>query len=199
MSSGGDEIATLIAAMARLPGLGPRSARRIVLQLVRKRAGQMAQLASLMASVAENARECLVCGNVTQSDICPICEDPGRATGEICVVTGVADLWAMERGRAFRGRYHVLGGSLSALDEVGPEDLRIPQLIERIAEENITEVILALSATVEGQTTAHYIAEALEPSGVAVTGLAQGVPIGGELDYLDDGTITAALRARRRF
>ncbi|ATQ57071.1 recombination mediator RecR [Paracoccus yeei] len=199
MSSGGDEIATLIAAMARLPGLGPRSARRIVLQLVRKRAGQMAQLASLMASVAENARECLVCGNVTQSDICPICEDPGRATGEICVVTDVADLWAMERGRAFRGRYHVLGGSLSALNEVGPEDLRIPQLIERIAEENITEVILALSATVEGQTTAHYIAEALEPSGVAVTGLAQGVPIGGELDYLDDGTITAALRARRRF
>lgn len=199
MSSGGDEIATLIAAMARLPGLGPRSARRIVLQLVRKRAGQMAQLASLMASVAENARECLVCGNVTQSDICPICEDPGRATGEICVVTDVADLWAMERGRAFRGRYHVLGGSLSALDEVGPEDLRIPQLIERIAEENITEVILALSATVEGQTTAHYIAEALEPSGVAITGLAQGVPIGGELDYLDDGTITAALRARRRF
>lgn len=199
MSSGGDEIATLIAAMARLPGLGPRSARRIVLQLVRKRAGQMAQLASLMASVAENARECLVCGNVTQSDICSICEDPGRATGEICVVTDVADLWAMERGRAFRGRYHVLGGSLSALDEVGPEDLRIPQLIERIAEENITEVILALSATVEGQTTAHYIAEALEPSGVAVTGLAQGVPIGGELDYLDDGTITAALRARRRF
>ena len=199
MRSGGDEIATLIAAMARLPGLGPRSARRIVLQLVYKRAGQMAQLASLMASVAENARECLVCGNVTQSDICPICEDPGRATGEICVVTDVADLWAMERGRAFRGRYHVLGGSLSALDEVGPEDLRIPQLIERIAEENITEVILALSATVEGQTTAHYIAEALEPSGVAVTGLAQGVPIGGELDYLDDGTITAALRARRRF
>ena len=199
MSSGGDEIATLIAAMARLPGLGPRSARRIVLQLVRKRAGQMAQLASLMASVAENARECLVCGNVTQSDICPICEDPGRATGEICVVTDVADLWAMERGRAFRGRYHVLGGSLSALDEVGPEDLRIPQLIERIAEENITEVILALSATVEGQTTSHYIAEALEPSGVAITGLAQGVPIGGELDYLDDGTITAALRARRRF
>ncbi len=197
MSSGGDEIATLIAAMARLPGLGPRSARRIVLQLVRKRAGQMAQLASLMASVAENARECLVCGNVTQSDICPICEDPGRATGEICVVTDVADLWAMERGRAFRGRYHVLGGSLSALDEVGPEDLRIPQLIERIAEENITEVILALSATVEGQTTAHYIAEALEPSGVAVTGLAQGVPIGGELDYLDDGTIAAALTARR--
>jgi recombination protein RecR len=196
--SGGDEIETLIATMARLPGLGPRSARRVVLHLIRKRAGQMAQLVSLMANVAENARECLVCGNITQSDICPICEDPARATGEICVVTDVADLWALERGRAFRGRYHVLGGSLSALDEIGPEDLRIPQLIARISDENISEVILALSATVEGQTTAHYIAEALTPTAVTVTGLAQGVPIGGELDYLDDGTITAALRARRK-
>lgn len=195
----GDDIETLIATMARLPGLGPRSARRIVLHLIRKRAGQMAQLAGLMGHVAEHARECLVCGNVTGADICPICEDPARATGEICVVTDVADLWAMERGRAFRGRYHVLGGSLSALDEIGPEDLRIPQLTQRIAEENITEVILALSATVEGQTTAHYIAEALADTGAAVTGLAQGVPIGGELDYLDDGTIAAALRARRRF
>lgn len=199
MAASGDEIETLIATMARLPGLGPRSARRIVLHLIRKRAGQMAQLAGLMATVAENARECLVCGNVTPADICPICQDPGRATGEICVVTDVADLWALERGRAFCGRYHVLGGSLSALDEIGPEDLRIPQLLARIAEENIAEVILALSATVEGQTTAHYIAEALAPTGVAVTGLAQGVPIGGELDYLDDGTITAALRARRKF
>lgn len=195
----GDGIEALIAAMARLPGLGPRSARRVVLHLIRKRAGQMAQLAALMAEVAESARECLVCGNVTQSDICPICEDPARATGELCVVTEVADLWALERGRAFRGRYHVLGGSLSALDEIGPEDLRIPQLLDRIADEKVGEVILALSATVEGQTTAHYIAEALAPTGVAVTGLAQGVPIGGELDYLDDGTITAALRARRRF
>ena len=196
--SGGDEIETLIATMARLPGLGPRSARRVVLHLIRKRAGQMAQLVSLMANVAENARECLVCGNITQSDICPICEDPARATGEICVVTDVADLWALERGRAFRGRYHVLGGSLSALDEIGPEDLRIPDLIARIADERISEVILALSATIEGQTTAHYIAEALAPTGITVTGLAQGVPIGGELDYLDDGTITAALRARRK-
>ena len=194
----GDEIETLIATMARLPGLGPRSARRVVLHLIRKRAGQMAQLVSLMANVAENARECLVCGNITQSDICPICEDPSRATGEICVVTDVADLWALERGRAFRGRYHVLGGSLSALDEIGPEDLRIPDLIARIGDERVTEVILALSATVEGQTTAHYIAEALAPTGITVTGLAQGVPIGGELDYLDDGTITAALRARRK-
>ena len=202
MTAGGanrdDEIETLIATMARLPGLGPRSARRVVLHLIRKRAGQMAQLVSLMANVAENARECLVCGNITQSDICPICEDPSRATGEICVVTDVADLWALERGRAFRGRYHVLGGSLSALDEIGPEDLRIPDLIARIADERISEVILALSATIEGQTTAHYIAEALAPTGTTVTGLAQGVPIGGELDYLDDGTITAALRARRK-
>ena len=202
MTAGGanrdDEIETLIATMARLPGLGPRSARRIVLHLIRKRAGQMAQLASLMGNVAENARECLVCGNITQSDICPICTDPARATGEICVVTEVADLWALERGRAFRGRYHVLGGSLSALDEIGPEDLRIPDLSARIADENVSEIILALSATVEGQTTAHYIAESLQHTGIAITGLAQGVPIGGELDYLDDGTITAALRARRK-
>lgn len=198
MASADEGIETLIATMARLPGLGPRSARRVVLHLIRRRAGQMAQLASLMANVAEHARECLVCGNITGADICPICEDPARATGEICVVTEVADLWALERGRAFRGRYHVLGGSLSALDEIGPEDLRIPQLLQRLTEEKITEVILALSATVEGQTTAHYIAEAVAPSGVAVTGLAQGVPIGGELDYLDDGTITAALRARRK-
>ena len=202
MTAGGtnrdDEIETLIATMARLPGLGPRSARRIVLHLIRKRAGQMAQLAGLMGHVAENTRECLVCGNITQSDLCPICTDPARATGEICVVTEVADLWALERGRAFRGRYHVLGGSLSALDEIGPEDLRIPDLIARIESENITEIILALSATVEGQTTAHYIAESLQHTGIAITGLAQGVPIGGELDYLDDGTITAALRARRK-
>ncbi len=202
MTAGGtnrdDEIETLIATMARLPGLGPRSARRIVLHLIRKRAGQMAQLAGLMGHVAENTRECLVCGNITQSDLCPICTDPARATGEICVVTEVADLWALERGGAFRGRYHVLGGSLSALDEIGPEDLRIPDLIARIESENITEIILALSATVEGQTTAHYIAESLQHTGIAITGLAQGVPIGGELDYLDDGTITAALRARRK-
>lgn len=198
MSEDNGDIQALIAQIARLPGLGPRSARRIVLHLIRKRAGQMTQLAQLMAQVAENSRECVICGNLSEGEICAICQDANRATGEICVVTDVADLWALERGRAFRGRYHVLGGSLSALDEIGPEDLRIPALIARIPEEHVTEVILALAATVEGQTTAHYIAEALAPSGVAVTGLAQGVPIGGELDYLDDGTITAALRARRR-
>ena len=197
MAEGSDAIQALIATLARLPGLGPRSARRIVLHLIRKRAAQMDQLATLLGSVAETSRECLRCGNITDRDLCPICADPERANGELCVVEDVADLWALERGHVFRGRYHVLGGTLSALDEVGPEELGIPELRGRVAEEGVREVILALNATVEGQTTAHYIAEALSGSGVAVTGLAQGVPIGGELDYLDDGTISAALRARR--
>ena len=195
---GSDDIQALIAQVARLPGLGPRSARRVVLALIRRRTTQMTQLAALMARVAETSRECVRCGNIAEAELCPICADPGRANGELCVVESVADLWAMERGRAFPGRYHVLGGTLSALDEVGPDDLGIPRLLDRIAEENVTEVILALNATVEGQTTAHYIAEALEGGSVAVTGLAHGVPIGGELDFLDDGTISAALRARRR-
>ncbi len=198
MSDDGGDIQALIAQIARLPGLGPRSARRIVLHLIGKRTGQMAQLVALMGDVAQKARDCAICGNITESETCAICRDDLRATGEICVVTDVADLWALERGRAFRGRYHVLGGSLSALDEIGPDDLRIPDLIRRIPDEHVTEVILALAATVDGQTTAHYIAEALAPTGVTVTGLAQGVPVGGELDYLDDGTITAALRARRK-
>lgn len=198
MEQGGDDIQALIALMARLPGLGPRSARRIVLQLVRKRSQNMTQLAVLMDRVSRNSRECVTCGNITDRDECAICTDPTRATGEICVVQDVADLWALERGRAFRGRYHVLGGTLSALDEVGPEDLGIPTLLNRIHAERISEVILALNATVDGQTTAHYIVDALDQANVTVTGLAQGVPIGGELDYLDDGTITAALRARRR-
>ena len=195
---GSDDIQALIALMARLPGLGPRSARRIVLQLITRRDSQMIQLAQLLDRVAAGARECLTCGNIPDREICAICADPARATGEICVVQDVADLWALERGGAFRGRYHVLGGTLSALDEIGPEDLRIPDLLTRIEEDRTAEVILALPATVDGQTTAHYIADALEDTAVAVTGLAQGVPIGGELDYLDDGTITAALRARRR-
>ncbi len=199
MAETGDDIQALIALLARLPGLGPRSARRIVLALIRRRGGQMAQLAGLLDRVAASSRECAVCGNITDRDICAICTDPARATGEICVVQDVADLWALERGQAFRGRYHVLGGTLSALDEIGPEDLGIPTLLDRIAAGGIHEVILALNATVDGQTTAHYIADALEGTGVTVTGLAQGVPIGGELDYLDDGTISAALRARRRF
>ncbi|MBA3908455.1 MAG: recombination protein RecR [Rhodobacter sp.] len=191
-------IDALIDLMARLPGLGPRSARRAVLVLLKKRAQLMAPLAQAMAEVALTAKDCHVCGNIGTSDICSICADPQRATGEICVVEDVADLWAMERGQAFKGRYHVLGGTLSALDAVGPDELGIPRLVARVADEGAREVILALNATVDGQTTAHYIADALAPSGVQITTLAQGVPIGGELDYLDDGTIGAALRARRR-
>lgn len=186
----------LIDLMARLPGLGPRSARRAVLHLIRKRALLLTPLADAMARVAETARECLNCGNVGTSDICDICADENRATGEICVVEDVADLWAMERAGVFKGRYHVLGGTLSALEGVGPEDLSIPRLIDRVTTESVREVILALNATVDGQTTAHYIADQLEQS-VTVSSLAQGVPIGGELDYLDEGTITAALKARK--
>ena len=191
------DIETLIDLMARLPGLGPRSARRAVLALLKKRGQLMAPLATAMAGVALSARDCVVCGNIGTADLCPICADPARQTGEICVVEDVADLWAMERGQAFKGRYHVLGGTLSALDAVGPDTLRIPQLLDRIATEQLREVILALNATVDGQTTAHYIADALAQTLVKITSLAQGVPIGGELDYLDDGTIGAALRARR--
>jgi len=192
------EIEALIALMARLPGLGPRSARRAVLHLLRKRETVMAPLAQAMATVALTAQDCRVCGNIGTTDICRICDDTGRATGELCVVESIADLWAMERGGAFKGRYHVLGGTLNALDAIGPEDLRIPELVERVRSEGIGEVILALNATVDGQTTAHYIADALAGSRVQISSLAQGVPIGGELDYLDDGTIGAALRARRK-
>lgn len=194
--NGRNDLENLIEMMARLPGLGPRSARRAVLHLVKKRAMVLSPLADALTRVAESARECLNCGNIGTSDLCEICESEKRTTGELCVVEDVADLWAMERAGAFKGRYHVLGGTLSALDAVGPEELRIPKLLDRVATEEITEVILALNATVDGQTTAHYIADQLE-SRVRVTTLAQGVPIGGELDYLDDGTISAALRARK--
>ncbi len=187
----------LIALMARLPGLGPRSARRAVLAMVRRREVLLAPLAQALAEVAATVRECDRCGNIATAALCAICADQRRANGEICVVETVADLWAMERGGAFRGRYHVLGGVLSALDQVGPEALRIPELVARVAEEGSREVILALNATIDGQTTAHYIAAELAPGGVKVTSLAKGVPIGGELDYLDDGTIGAALMARR--
>ena len=192
-------IEQLIGLMARLPGLGPRSARRAVLHMLRKREAVMAPLAQALAQVALAARDCSICGNIGTDDPCPICREPRRATGELCVVETVADLWAMERGQAFKGQYHVLGGTLSALDAIGPDELRIPELIARVAAEQISEVILALNATVDGATTAHYIADALESAGISVTSLAQGVPIGGELDYLDDGTIGAALRARKRF
>lgn len=192
------EIEALIALMARLPGLGPRSARRAVLHMLRKRTQVMAPLARTLATVAEGARDCQRCGNISDSDICPVCADPERANGEICVVEDVADLWAMERAGGFRGRYHVLGGTLSVLDALGPEELGIPRLIDRLAAEGVHEVILALNATVEGATTSHYIAEALAQHDVAISSLAQGVPMGGELDYLDDGTISAALAARKK-
>lgn len=193
----GDDLDALIELMAKLPGLGPRSARRAVLHLIKKRSLLLVPLADAMARVGSTARECLNCGNISTADICPICESEKRATGQICVVEDVADLWAMERSGVFKGRYHVLGGTLSALDGVGPEELRIPRLRDRIASEGVTEVILALGATIDGQTTAHYIADNLP--GISVTSLAQGVPVGGELDYLDDGTIAAALNARKGF
>jgi len=189
------DIEALIALMARLPGLGPRSARRAVLHLVKKRGQLLLPLAQAMTQVGATARECLNCGNIGTSEICAICASEKRANGQICVVEDVAGLWARERAQVFNGRYHVLGGTLSALDAVGPDELRIPRLIDRIATEAVSEVILALGATIDGQTTAHYIADQLP--GITVTSLAQGVPVGGELDYLDDGTITAALKARR--
>jgi recombination protein RecR len=190
------DIDALIEMMAKLPGLGPRSARRAVLHLIRKRSLLLTPLADSLQTVAATARECLNCGNVGTADICDICESEKRANGILCVVEDVSDLWAMERSGVFKGRYHVLGGTLSALDAIGPDELRIPRLIDRVTSEHITEVILALNATIDGQTTAHYIADLLE-NRVTLTSLAQGVPIGGELDYLDDGTITAAMNARK--
>lgn len=194
---GGASIDRLIALMARLPGLGPRSARRAVLAMVRRREMLLDPLAQALAEVAATVRECSRCGNIATDDLCDICADERRATGELCVVETVADLWAMERAGAFHGRYHILGGVLSALDGVGPEALRIPELVRRASDEAVREVILALNATIDGQTTAHYISDQLAPLGISVTSLAKGVPIGGELDYLDDGTIGAALMARR--
>ncbi|MEO8529782.1 MAG: recombination mediator RecR [Deltaproteobacteria bacterium] len=196
MSDDNKDIEALIALMAKLPGLGPRSARRAVLHLIKKRGIVLAPLAAAMDRVARTARECVQCGNIGTDDLCAICRSEARANGEMCVVQDVADLWALERSNVFKGRYHVLGGTLSALDSIGPDELRIPALQKRLEDENISEVILALAATVDGQATAHYIADFLG-NGVKVTSLAQGVPIGGELDFLDDGTISAAIRARR--
>jgi recombination protein RecR len=190
------DIDALIDLMAKMPGLGPRSARRAVLHLIRKRALLLTPLADQMQVVADTARECLNCGNVGTTDVCDLCTSNERANGKICVVESVADLWAIERSNVFKGRYHVLGGTLSALDAIGPQELRIPRLLDRVETEEVTEVILALNATIDGQTTAHYIADQLEGR-VILTSLAQGVPIGGELDYLDDGTISAALKARK--
>lgn len=192
-------IERLIGLLAKLPGLGPRSARRAALYLLRRRAEVMQPLARALAETAEAIRACSSCGNLDTEDICGICRDPERDPSLVCVVEDIADLWAIERTRSFRGRYHVLGGTLSALDGRTPEDLNIATLIGRAGAGDVSEVILATSATVEGQTTAHYIADRLAGCDVTVSGLAHGVPVGGELDYLDDGTLSAAIRLRRSF
>jgi recombination protein RecR len=189
------ELDTLIQLLARLPGLGPRSARRAALYLLKRREQVMQPLAAALAAAAAAIRPCSTCGNLDTSDPCAICRDPKRDAAAICVVEDLADLWALERTGAFAGRYHVLGGTLSALDGIGPEDLNIARLIARLGPD--TELILALNATVDGQTTAHYIADRAAPTGTRLSRLAQGVPIGGELDYLDEGTLTAALKTRR--
>jgi recombination protein RecR len=193
------DIDRLIQLLARLPGLGPRSARRAALKMIMKPETLMLPLATAIRQAAENIRSCSTCGNLDASDPCGLCRDPGRDASAICVVEEVGDLWALERSGAFKGLYHVVGGTLSALDGRGPAQLNIAGLVERVQEGTggPREVILALSATVDGQTTAHYIAERLEASGVAVSRLGQGVPVGGELDYLDDGTLSAAFKARR--
>jgi recombination protein RecR len=196
------EIERLIQLLARLPGLGPRSARRAALQMIKRPETLMLPLAAALRQAAENIRTCGVCGNLDTADPCAVCRAPDRNTTLICVVEEVADLWAIERSGAFKGLYHVLGGTLSALDGRGPEQLNIGSLVDRVHASRetptpVAEVILALGTTVDGQTTAHYVAERLGDANVAVTRLAQGVPVGGELDYLDDGTLSAALKARR--
>lgn len=193
----GQEIETLIALLARLPGLGPRSARRAALYLLKNREQSLRPLAEAMAIAADAIKVCRTCGNVDTVDPCGICANPQRDRSALCVVEHVGDLWALERGKGYRGLYHVLGGTLSALDDIGPDALRIPELVQRVAHHGVGEVILALNATVDGQTTAHYIADRLASSDVAITRLAHGVPVGGELDYLDDGTLIAAMKARR--
>jgi recombination protein RecR len=191
------EIELLASALARLPGLGPRSARRAVLWLVKKRESALPALMEALEGVQDRLVECDVCGNVDTQNPCGICADPRRDANGICVVEDVADLWALDRARLFTGRYHVLGGKLSALDGVRPEDLNIASLLARVEEGGIDEVVLAMNATLEGQTTSHYIAERLEAFPVRITQLAHGLPVGGELDYLDEGTLAQALRARR--
>jgi len=191
------DIETLIKLLARLPGLGPRSARRAALHLIKRRESLMEPLAMALQSAAQSIRTCATCGNVDTADPCAICRDERRDSAVLCVVEEVADLWAMERAGAFKGRYHVLGGTLSALDGVGPEDLNVASLMRRVEPGDVREVILATNATVDGQTTAHYVTDRLSGSGVEVSRLAHGVPLGGELDFLDDGTLTAALKARR--
>ena len=191
------EIENLAQALARLPGFGPRSARRAVLHLLKRREGALLPLLRALEQVNENLATCHVCGNVDTSDPCGICADPRREDRMLCVVEDVSDLWALERSRLFPGKFHVLGGKLSALEGVRPEDLNIAGLLSRVSDGGVDEVVLAMNATLEGQTTAHYIAERLESAPVRITQLAHGLPVGGELDYLDDGTLAQALRARR--
>ncbi|MCZ8184596.1 recombination mediator RecR [Rhabdaerophilum sp. SD176] len=195
-SLAGPEIERLIQLLARMPGLGPRSARRAVLHLMRKREELLAPLAEAMRVAAERIVTCTTCGNLDTQDPCTICRDPRRDRSIIVVVESVADLWALERAAAIRASYHVLGATLSPFDGIGPEDLALPRLVERATSGEVREVILALNATVEGQTTAHYITDLLSEAGVKVTRLAHGVPVGGELDYLDEGTLSAALLSR---
>jgi len=198
-ASAGPEIERLIALLSKLPGLGPRSGRRAALALLKKRDTLLAPLTAAMVDAQAKVRTCSTCGSLDTTDPCAVCADETRDGRLICVVEEVGSLWAMERGGQFKGRYHVLGGLLSALDGIGPEALRIGELLARVSGGEVAEVILALPATVDGQTTAHYLAERLANSnaGVSVTMLARGVPVGGDLDWLDDGTIAQALRARR--
>lgn len=196
MSSIGPEIERLIQLLAKLPGLGPRSARRAVLDLLKKRETLMEPLALALQEAAAAIKTCEICGNLDTASPCALCCDPRRDPRILCVVEDVADLWALERASVFRGRYHVLGGALSALDGITPERLNVASLLVRV-KEGVEEVILAVNATVEGQTTAHYLLDALANSNVKVTRLAHGVPVGGELDYLDEGTLSAAFKARR--
>ncbi|OBX20463.1 recombination protein RecR [Erythrobacter sp. QSSC1-22B] len=191
------EIETLASALSRLPGLGPRSARRVVLWLVKRRESALPALIEALAQVGETLVECEICGNVDTSNPCGICADPRRDPKAICVVEDVADLWALDRAKLFTGTYHVLGGRLSALDGVRPEDLDVAGLLARVERGGVDEVVLAMNATLEGQTTAHYLAERLESFSIRITQLAHGLPVGGELDYLDEGTLAQALRARR--
>lgn len=194
---GGPEIERLISLLAKLPGMGPRSARRAALKMLQQPDARMLPLATALADAARSVRTCGLCGNLDSRDPCAICTDPQRDRSLICVVEGVGDLWALERSAVHRGLYHVLGGTLSALSGIGPEDLNITPLITRVGGGGVAEVILALGATVDGATTAHWLTDRLRPFGVTVTRVAQGVPIGGALDVLDDGTLAAALRARR--
>jgi recombination protein RecR len=198
-SAAGPEIDRLIQLLARLPGLGPRSARRAALHLIKKRELLMAPLATALQVALEKIEICAVCGNIDTQNPCTLCADPRREDSVIVVVADVADLWALERAQAINARYHVLGGTLSPLDGVGPQELAIDALIARAHAPNVSEVILALNATVDGQTTAHYITDLLQGAGVKVTRLAHGVPVGGELDYLDEGTLAAAIRSRTAF